>query len=647
MKILLKNIIFLPALLILFSFQTKQKIYNVGKTLGNLHLSKDKPKPGDTLMLTYHWETDTDENKMEAFFHYFVGQNVYPQDIELSESSGKWKGQLTIPDSATAIAINIKRNGKIDHNFKKGFIFSLYDDKGKLIPGSNASKGYFYDRMAYEYEVANNSNLELIKSDLDQYPYLKKDWDATYASLLNSHDKLEAVSYIEERIQYYKEEESADEETLSNLVALYKILQDQVKADSIQEIIIKKFPTGPFVKRYHLSKFYQASDLSEKEKMFELYHAKFPDETNYKNHVLANLGILYAAQEDFQNFDKFSDLISDISIKANLYNHIANTYIENEKELERAAILSSMALEFLDKIDNSSKPVYFTEKQYQRHLKFQKRMYKDTYAQILFNQGKIKQALELQKEIINKVDNSQYNERYLEYLLANEEFETAVSVASDFIAANAVGSSGKEFYKIAYGKVHGSILGFEDSLTELERKGANKTKMELHKELVSEDASDFVLTDLDGNELSLSSLKGKTVVLDFWATWCRPCIDAFPGMQLAVDKYKDDKDVRFLFINTFEKGESLNTKIKELLEKNSYTFYVLMDRDSDEGRKYITAKDYDVNAIPTKIIIGPDGRLKYKKVGSNDTPEAVAQELETLIDLLKNQTETASYKANN
>jgi len=644
MKTLSINTCSLPVFLFLFSFQAGQKIHNDGMAMGNLHISIDKPKPGDKVMITYGWETEDDEKKIDAFLHFFVGPNAYPQDIELSESLGKWKSQFTIPDSATAVAINIKRNGKIDHNSKKGYIIPLFDDKGELIPGSNASMGYFYDRLAYEYEVTNDSNLALIKKDLDQYPHLKKEWDVTYSSLLNSQNKAEAVSYIEQRIQQYTEEKSDDEKSLSNLAAFYKILQDQVKADSVQEILLHKFPMGLSVNRYYLNQFYQASELSEKEKIYEIYDEKFPGKSNYKDHVLGNLANLHADQEDFHNFEKFSELISDALIKANFYNYMASTFVKNDKELERAAKLSSIALELLEKEDNSNIPVYFTEKQYQRHLQFQKRIYTDTYAQILFKQGEIKQALDLQKEVIKKRDNSQFNERYLEYLLANEEFETAVTEASGFIAANTAGSRGKDFYKTAYGYVHGSTLGIEEALAELVRLGAEKAKSELRRELIDEDSFDFQLTDLEGGEVSLSSLKGKTVILDFWATWCGPCIDAFPGMQLAVDKHKDDKDVIFLFINTFEKGENLQTKIKKLLEKNSYTFYVLMDRDSEEGSNYLTAKDYAVTAIPTKIIIGPDGRLKYKKVGSTGSPEEVAQELEILIELLKDQTESESYK---
>src|SRR5690554_335086 len=66
---------------------------------------------------------------------------------------------------------------------------------------------------------------------------------------------------------------------------------------------------------------------------------------------------------------------------------------------------------------------------------------------------------------------------------------------------------------------------------------------------VSAPAPDFVLKDLDGNTVSLKDQKDKVVILDFWATWCGPCIQSFPSMQTAIDLYKNDPNVVFLFIN--------------------------------------------------------------------------------------------------
>lgn len=71
--------------------------------------------------------------------------------------------------------------------------------------------------------------------------------------------------------------------------------------------------------------------------------------------------------------------------------------------------------------------------------------------------------------------------------------------------------------------------------------------------MLNSPAPHFILKDLNGKTVSLSDYKGKTLVLEFWATWCPYCRKSFPSTQLLLNKYKDDANVKFLFIDTREK----------------------------------------------------------------------------------------------
>jgi thiol-disulfide isomerase/thioredoxin len=98
----------------------------------------------------------------------------------------------------------------------------------------------------------------------------------------------------------------------------------------------------------------------------------------------------------------------------------------------------------------------------------------------------------------------------------------------------------------------------------------------LAKELISQPAPAFSLVDLEGNKVSLAELKGKVVILDFWATWCAPCKKSFPAMQKALDKYKADPNVRFLFIDTWERIPEPKKAVQPLLQKiNIHSLYCL------------------------------------------------------------------------
>src|SRR5690606_33116436 len=107
----------------------------------------------------------------------------------------------------------------------------------------------------------------------------------------------------------------------------------------------------------------------------------------------------------------------------------------------------------------------------------------------------------------------------------------------------------------------------------------------LNERLVSYEAPDFQLRNLEGDMVSLKDLRGKVVFLDFWATWCGPCLASFPAMQQVVNTYKNREDVVFLFVNTLEREEDQQeqiAKIKELFAQKSWDLPVRSEEHTSE-----------------------------------------------------------------
>lgn len=129
-------------------------------------------------------------------------------------------------------------------------------------------------------------------------------------------------------------------------------------------------------------------------------------------------------------------------------------------------------------------------------------------------------------------------------------------------------------------------------------------------------APDFALKDADGKEYKLADFKGKVVLLDFWATWCGPCVRAMPTIQKLHEAYKD-KPVAIIGMNTWERGNAT-----EFVKKKGFTYLQLLKADD-------LAKEYGISGIPTLVLIDGAGKILHTAVGFSDDEE---KELTKLID---------------
>ncbi|WP_026889840.1 TlpA family protein disulfide reductase [Clostridium beijerinckii] len=141
------------------------------------------------------------------------------------------------------------------------------------------------------------------------------------------------------------------------------------------------------------------------------------------------------------------------------------------------------------------------------------------------------------------------------------------------------------------------------SITNDKNNSSNQT-IEVTPNNIKTKAIDFNLKDLNGNELSLSDLKGKKVFLNFWATWCPPCKAEMPEIERLYQETKDSD----LVIISIEIGEPLNT-VKSFIDSNKYNFKVLIDSDQSVATKY------NITSIPTSYFIDKDGNIVSKHVG--------------------------------
>lgn len=130
-------------------------------------------------------------------------------------------------------------------------------------------------------------------------------------------------------------------------------------------------------------------------------------------------------------------------------------------------------------------------------------------------------------------------------------------------------------------------------------------------------APDFKLKDLNGNERTLASFRGKYVLLDFWGSWCIWCIKGFPELKESYEKYKDRMEVVGIDCNDTEEKWRNAVKQYELPWTNLY--------NPKSGTSVIT--DYAVKGFPTKILVSPDGLIHRVVVGEDPSLYTYLDEL--------------------
>lgn len=210
---------------------------------------------------------------------------------------------------------------------------------------------------------------------------------------------------------------------------------------------------------------------------------------------------------------------------------------------------------------------------------------------------------------LEKVINKAYDElkanlsdATLKYIKAHPDMEACVSMLDNVDVENYKEVLAALSPAVREGRMKGLVDHFADYAQKaLEREAAKKNTVEGNV------APDFTLKSIDGKNISLSSLKGKVVVLDFWGSWCGWCIKGMPKMKEYYAKYKGKLEILGIDCNDTEQ------KWRDAVKK--YELPWLHVRN--EGNPDVTVL-YGISGFPTKIVVDAEGKISKVVVGESE-----------------------------
>ena len=597
----------------------------------------EKPQANQKITLKYNPAGTNLEGakEIEALAYQFHGAEMpVVKEVALKKKGKGWIGTVTPDDSALLLIVNFKSEEGLDNNEEAGYKIILSDAEKNNLPGALGTVAYAVYYGTYPTKLKRDVNLafEMLKKEFAAFPESKSKFNFLYWSLLPRMDKENGKSLVKadlDSIASQKEISLDDKKLLANW---YARVDEPKKAEKYKIEVIEADPDGDLAQYDRYRNFRSLTNLKEKIKFYREFKNDFPESRSLNSMTLSILDDFAEAKRYDEAEEFLNKNVSNPS--SNLLNTVAWEMVEKEINLKTAAELAKNGVELARKeIENptSKKPSYITEKQWRKNLKMPLGNILDTYGFALYKLGQAEESLPHfaeAVEIFNK-GNKDVNERYAEALFETGKTEKAYAFAEECLKEGKKTPKIEEVFKKSWLAVKGSDEGLEKFFTKLNEKGIQKLKDELAKKLLDKPAPDFTLEDLEGNTVSLSDLKGKTIILDFWATWCGPCIRSFPGMQKAVDKFKDDDSVKFLFINTWERGEGVKEKVAKFIKEKEVTFQVLMDSEN----KVVEA--YGVEGIPTKFVVDKEGKIRFKSVGFGGDDDKLVDELSLMIEMVK------------
>lgn len=603
------------------------------------------PQRGDMVTVTYHPGLDSSGKgkEQEAVQLVFSYSNLYelPGKITMKRSGEAWTTSFSIPRYGVYATFYLQNGEWTDkpsstqhyaiavYNKKKrvenGYLYNGYSLPAQMgkAPGVKAAQRAMYEEELKNYPNNYEAKLRLLSTELNA----GKTPEEEQLALKKGN------AIIAER--FY-----ADPYKMGNINKVtmgYLIMGESDRLDSIRKVIVQRYPKGMAGVELRTGEIANLDDEQEQlRKLQALLKERTPANEEAFAEVHEMLFELFAKNKNSREALQHARSMLALQAKQNSpyipvsLKSIAETLLKNKIALDSSAAYASRALALADKFplgliryfpETGFIPSFVSEKDWKAGTDKAKANTLALLAMIRQEQKRSALAATLMKEALQLSRDKETLTQALKFYENTGHKPEAASAAwamlmltpNDTMALN------------AFKRTEQTDL-LPAKMIELDTVWTRRMRASLNSERLNKKAPALEgLLDMEGNPVSAASLQNKIIILNFWATWCVPCMEEMPYMQKVYTQYKNNPDVIFLVTNSAARNTLQDAQKWAGRKKYDFPVYFASEPKLTEQLGF--------QVIPATFIIDKNGMIQFRMIGFEGA--TIEKKVSVAIELLK------------